>query len=936
MTDHFENKPFVKAQDALPKTYDPVGTESRWQRIWQESGAFHPDVNDQGEPFSIVIPPPNVTGSLHMGHAFNTALIDTIVRFQRLQGKNVLCLPGTDHASIAVQTILEKQLKEEGLTREQLGREAFLKRAWAWKSESGGRIVDQLRRLGYSVDWQRERFTLDPGLSQAVSEAFIRLHKKGLIYRGEYLVNWCPASGSAVSDLEVEMKEVDGYLWYFQYPISDSSLAGQTSHLEVATTRPETMLGDVAVAVNPSDERYKHLVGQKLIVPFVEREIPVIADEHVDKNFGTGCVKVTPAHDPNDFAIGQRHDLPQITVMNKDGTMNDMAGPFKGLDRFDARKAVIEGLKKKKLLTRIDTYRHSVPYSDRGKVPVEPLLSTQWFVRMEPMADRCRAHLSKGEPHFIPARWEKVYRDWLSGIRDWCISRQLWWGHRIPAWFDKEENVYVGKTEDEVRKKYDLKDIELHQDEDVLDTWFSSALWTFSTLGWPKQDNLLSRYHPTSVLVTGFDIIFFWVARMIMMTTHFISEVPFKKILIHGLIKDSEGIKMSKSKGNTLDPLDIIDGINLSDLSAKRTEGLMQPQMKERIKKQTKKDFPEGINAYGTDALRLTFCSLATGGRDINFDMKRVEGYRNFCNKLWNASRFIEMQIESYGVSEELNEDLTEKWINYKFNLTVKKVNDAFDSFRFDLATKAIYEFIWYEFCDWYIELSKIKLSKESEDNSKIVKSMVNLLEETLRLAHPIMPFITEEIWMQFKPFHQNLEESIMIAKAPKHKKNLSDEEYQAIEWLKEIVSGIRNIRGEMLIKPSVMIKAFYEGGNKTDKKRSADLTSLIKEIAGLESLEWMKEGEELPPSAVVVLENLKILIPLEGLIDPKEESQRLRKKIDKASKEHKMLSSKLENKKFTDNAPKELVQEQQERFELISKELSNLNDQLKEISRLL
>ena len=915
----------------MKKNYEPKGIEKKIYDNWESSGFFTAMPDEKKEPFCIMIPPPNVTGTLHMGHGFQNTLMDALIRYKRMSGFDVLWQVGVDHAGIATQMVVERQLESEGQTKESIGRDAFEKRVWEWKEKSGGTITQQLRRLGASVDWSREAFTMSEDLSLAVKEVFISLFDEGLIYRGERLVNWDVVLQTALSDLEVTSEEETGSLWYFDYPVENGS------SITVATTRPETMLGDSAVAVNPEDERFKELIGQFVIMPITERKIPIIEDSYVDSDFGTGCVKITPAHDFNDFEIGKRHGLEVINILNLDGTLNEFVPKkYRGLTTTEARKEVLNEMESLGHLNKVEQHKIQIPKSQRSDSVLEPIITNQWFVDVKKMSKEAIRVVQENETAFIPKNWENTYFDWMNKIQDWCISRQLWWGHRIPAWFDKEENVYVGKTEDEVRKKYDLKDIELHQDEDVLDTWFSSALWTFSTLGWPKKENLLSRYHPTSVLVTGFDIIFFWVARMIMMTTHFISEVPFRKILIHGLIKDSEGIKMSKSKGNTLDPLDIIDGINLSDLSTKRTEGLMQPQMKERIKKQTKKDFPEGINAYGTDALRLTFCSLATGGRDINFDMKRVEGYRNFCNKLWNASRFIEMQIESYGVSEELNEDLTEKWINYKFNLTVKKVNDAFDSFRFDLATKAIYEFIWYEFCDWYIELSKIKLSKENEDNSQIVKSMVNLLEETLRLAHPIMPFITEEIWMQFKPFHQNLEESIMIAEAPKHKKNLSDEEYQAIEWLKEIVSGIRNIRGEMLIKPSVMIKAFYEGGNKTDKKRSADLTGLIKEIAGLESLEWMKEGEELPPSAVVVLENLKILIPLEGLIDPKEESQRLRKKIDKASKEHKMLSSKLENKKFTDNAPKELVQEQQERFELISKELSNLNDQLKEISRLL
>ena len=914
----------------MKKNYEPKGIEKKIYDTWESSGYFTAIPDEKKEPFCIMIPPPNVTGTLHMGHGFQNTLMDAMIRYKRMSGFDVLWQVGVDHAGIATQMVVERQLESEGKTKESIGRDAFEKRVWEWKEKSGGAITQQLRRLGASVDWSREAFTMSEDLSLAVKEVFVSLFDEGLIYRGERLVNWDVVLQTALSDLEVTSEEESGFLWHFDYPVENGGT------ITVATTRPETMLGDSAVAVNPEDERFKELIGQFVTLPITNRRIPIIQDTYVDSEFGTGCVKITPAHDFNDFEIGKRHDLEIINILNLDGSLNEsVPEKFRGLTTTEAREEVLNELESLGFLNKVEPHKIQIPKSQRSDSVLEPIITNQWFVDVKKMSKEAMRVVQQNETEFIPKNWENTYFNWMEDIQDWCISRQLWWGHRIPAWFDEKENIYVGRSEDEVREKYDLKNIELHQDEDVLDTWFSSALWTFSTLGWPKKDNLLSRYHPTSVLVTGFDIIFFWVARMIMMTTHFISEVPFKKILIHGLIKDSEGVKMSKSKGNTLDPLDIIDGINLSDLSAKRTEGLMQPKMKERIEKQTKKDFPEGIHAYGTDALRLTFCSLATGGRDINFDMKRVEGYRNFCNKLWNASRFIEMQIESYGVSEELNEDLIEKWINYRFNLTVKKVNDAFENFRFDLATKAIYEFIWYEFCDWYIELSKIKLSKEGEDNSRIVKSMVNLLEKTLRLAHPIMPFITEEIWIHFKPFHQKPEKSIMIAETPKHKENLSDDEFKSIEWLKEIVSGVRNIRGEMLIKPSEKIKAFYKDGDKVDKNRSEVLTDLIKEIAGLESLDWINEDEDLPPSAVVVVENLKVLIPLEGLIDPKEESQRLTKKIEKMSKEHKMLSSKLNNKKFTDNAPKELVQEQQVRFELISKELNNLNHQLKEISRL-
>ena len=915
----------------MKKNYEPKGIEKRIYENWESSGYFIASPDEKKKPFCIMIPPPNVTGTLHMGHGFQNTLMDALIRHKRMSGFDVLWQVGVDHAGIATQMVVERQLESEGKDKESIGRDAFEKRVWEWKEKSGGTITQQLRRLGASVDWSREAFTMNEDLSEAVKEVFVSLYDEGLIYRGERLVNWDVVLQTALSDLEVSAEEESGSLWYFDYPIENGNA------ITVATTRPETMLGDTAVAVNPDDERFKGLIGKFVKLPITDRKIPIIKDSYVDAEFGTGCVKITPAHDFNDFEIGKRHDLEFINILNLDGTLNQsVPKDFSGLTTAKAREKVLKEMDSLGLLNKVEPHKIQIPKSQRSDSILEPLMTKQWFVDVKMMSKEAIRVVKENETEFIPKNWENTYFSWMDNIQDWCISRQLWWGHRIPAWFDKKDNVYVGKSEDEVRKKYDLKDIELHQDVDVLDTWFSSALWTFSTLGWPKKKNLLPRYHPTSVLVTGFDIIFFWVARMIMMTTHFISEVPFKKILIHGLIKDSEGVKMSKSKGNTLDPLDIIDGINLPDLSKKRTEGLMQPQMKDKIEKQTKKDFPDGIHAYGTDALRLTFCSLATGGRDINFDMKRVEGYRNFCNKLWNASRFIEMQIENSGVSEKPHDDLVEKWINYKFNLTVKKVNDAFESFRFDLATKAIYEFIWYEFCDWYIELSKIQLSKKNIDRSQIVKSMVNLLEKTLRLAHPIMPFITEEIWLHFKPFHQYPAESIMISETPRYKEELSDEEYQSVEWLKEIVSGIRNIRGEMLIKPSTKIIGFYQGGDKSDKKRSNELTNLIKESTGLESLEWINSNNELPPSATVVVQDLKILIPLEGLIDPIEESKRLTKKIEKISQEHKMLSSKLNNKKFIDNAPKDLVKDQQDRFDLISKELNNLEEQLKEISRLI
>ncbi|MFO0139749.1 MAG: valine--tRNA ligase, partial [Cyanobacteriota bacterium] len=765
--------------DPLPKTYDPAGTEARWQAAWEQAGAFHPDPNAPGEPFSVVIPPPNVTGSLHMGHAFNTALIDTVVRFQRLQGKNVLCLPGTDHASIAVQTILEKQLKAEGTNKDHLGRDAFFERAWAWKAESGGTIVGQLRRLGYSVDWGRERFTLDPGLNKAVVEAFVRLHEQGLIYRGEYLVNWCPASGSAVSDLEVEMKEVDGSLWHLRYPLTP--LAGAASlgaaatapasdhpidHLVVATTRPETMLGDTAVAVNPSDPRYAHLVGRSIELPLVGRRIPIVADEHVDPAFGTGCVKVTPAHDPNDFAIGQRHGLPQITVMAKDGSMNAAAGRFAGLDRFEARRAVVAAMEAEGLLLKVEPHRHSVPYSDRGKVPVEPLLSTQWFVRTEPLAARCRSALDNPagpEPRFVPERWSKVYRDWLTDIRDWCISRQLWWGHRIPAWFVVSETggmiteatpYVVARFEAEAWAKAEAqfgaaglaagRQLALEQDPDVLDTWFSSGLWPFSTLGWPGEGGQepadLATWYPTSVLVTGFDIIFVWVARMTMLAGAFMQQrdeegqerpvgnrdswMPFGDVYIHGLVRDENNRKMSKSAGNGIDPLLLIE-------------------------------------RYGADALRFALVrEVAGAGQDIRLDYDRktdtsatVEAARNFANKLFNATRFALMNLggetpASLGepvLSELESED---RWILSRLVRTGSQCAELYGSYRLGEAAKLLYEFAWNDLCDQYIEWAKPRLfGDEQAARSTARQVLAQSLEALLVMLHPLMPHLSEDLW---------------------------------------------------------------------------------------------------------------------------------------------------------------------------------------------
>ncbi|MEB3332229.1 MAG: valine--tRNA ligase [Synechococcaceae cyanobacterium] len=924
-------------EEALPKTYDPAGTESRWQQAWESSGAFHADPGAAGEPFSVVIPPPNVTGSLHMGHAFNTALIDTIVRFQRLQGKNVLCLPGTDHASIAVQTILEKQLQAEGAHRDDLGRDAFLERAWAWKAESGGTIVGQLRRLGYSVDWKRERFTLDPGLSRAVSEAFVRLHEQGLIYRGEYLVNWCPASASAVSDLEVEMQEVEGHLWHFRYPLSDGS-----GHLVVATTRPETMLGDTGVAVHPGDERYAGLIGRTLLLPLVGREIPVVADDHVDPAFGTGCVKVTPAHDPNDFAIGARHGLPQINVMAKDGSMNAAAGRFAGMDRFEARRAVVAAMEEEGCLVKVEPHRHSVPYSDRGKVPVEPLLSTQWFVRTEPLAARCREALESGEPRFVPERWGKVYRDWLTDIRDWCISRQLWWGHRIPAWFvvsltggvitDATPYV-VARDEAEARSKAEAlhgeahasagTTLQLEQDPDVLDTWFSSGLWPFSTLGWPGEGGVepaeLATWYPTSVLVTGFDIIFFWVARMTMMAGAFLQQsgpdgaeqpvgnrdswMPFRDVYIHGLVRDEHNRKMSKSAGNGIDPLLLIE-------------------------------------RYGADALRFALVrEVAGAGQDIRLDYDRrsdtsatVEAARNFATKLWNATRFALMNLggetsASLGEPDPAALQLADRWILSRLARVNRETAQRYGSYGLGEAAKGLYEFAWNEVCDWYVELIKRRLQVPAElegearaaalaDQRTARQVLSRVLQELLVMLHPLMPHLSEELWHGLTG--QPAGTFLALQPWPRLDPGaLNDALEASFAELIEAIRVVRNLRSVAGLKPSqpAPVQFVSNRGELAALLRMAtpDITSLTR----AESVAVLSPAEaEAARSAgsrrvlAGVCGELQVLLPIEGLVDLDALRGRLEKDLAKAEKEIAGLTGRLANPNFADKAPAAVVAE--------------------------
>jgi valyl-tRNA synthetase len=907
----------------LPKIYDPEGTESRWQQAWESSGAFHPDPSAAGEPFSVVIPPPNVTGSLHMGHAFNTALIDTIVRFQRLQGKNVLCLPGTDHASIAVQTILEKQLKAEGKRKEDLGREAFLEKAWQWKAESGGTIVGQMRRLGYSVDWRRERFTLDAGCSAAVIEAFNRLHEQGLIYRGEYLVNWCPASGSAVSDLEVEMKEVDGHLWHFRYPLSSGA-----GFLEVATTRPETLLGDTAVAVNPKDPRYTDLVGQTLTLPLVGRQIPIVADDHVDAEFGTGCVKVTPAHDPNDFAIGQRHDLPLITVMAKDGSMNEAAGRFAGLDRFEARQAVVAAMEAEGFLARVEDYRHSVPFSDRGKVPVEPLLSTQWFVRTEPLAARCREALAAAagpDPRFVPERWSKVYRDWLTDIRDWCISRQLWWGHRIPAWFVVSETggaitdntpYVVARDEAEAMAKAEsiygtgthAHPVVLEQDPDALDTWFSSGLWPFSTLGWPDAEAAdLARWYPTSVLVTGFDIIFFWVARMTMMAGAFTGQMPFKDVYIHGLVRDEHNRKMSKSSGNGIDPLLLID-------------------------------------RYGADALRFALVrEVAGAGQDIRLDYDRksdtsatVEASRNFANKLWNVTRFALMNLAgetpaSLGEPDPASLQLADRWILSRLARVNRETSERYSNYGLGEAAKGLYEFAWNEVCDWYVELIKRRLNPGENpspaalaDQRTARSVLAKVLGELLVMLHPLMPHLSEELWHALRGrggLASDIEipldntDFLALQRWPElDQVALNDQLEAQFAELIEAIRVVRNLRALAGLKPSQSAQVSFVTGRAELaallQEASPDITALTR--AQSVAVFSPEQAEVVSPvkALAAVSGELQVLLPIEGLVDLDALRGRLEKDIAKADREIKGLAGRLANPNFADKAPPDVVAE--------------------------
>jgi valyl-tRNA synthetase len=912
----------------MDKTYQPHAIETALYQNWEAKGYFAPQ--GSGVPYTIMIPPPNVTGSLHMGHGFNNAIMDALIRFRRMQG----------------------------VDRHDLGREAFLQRVWQWKAESGGAITRQIRRLGSSVDWSRERFTMDEGLSAAVKEAFVRLHEDGLIYRGKRLVNWDTKLHTAISDLEVENHDEKGHLWHLRYPLAEGARTAEgKTYLVVATTRPETMLGDVAVAVHPEDPRYQALIGQHVELPLLGRRIAIIADEYCDPEFGTGCVKITPAHDFNDYEVGKRHNLPLINIFDKNAALLPVAQIFRidgsvnlhldarlpeayaGLDRFDARKKIVEAFEALGLLEKIDAHDLKVPKGDRSGTVIEPWLTDQWYVSTKPLAEKAIAVVESGEIQFVPKQYENMYFSWMRDIQDWCISRQLWWGHRIPAWYDQSGNVFVGRDEAEVRAKHGLGDIPLRQDDDVLDTWFSSGLWTFSTLGWPEQTAALKTFHPTDVLVTGFDIIFFWVARMIMLSTHLTGQIPFKTVYVHGLVRDAQGQKMSKSKGNVLDPLDIVDGIDLQTLLDKRTSGMMQPKLAKKIAEQTRQEFPEGIASYGTDALRFTFCSLATTGRDVKFDMGRVEGYRNFCNKLWNAANFVIENTDGKdtGVAGEAVElSSVDHWIISQLQRTEGEVTRHLESFRFDLATQVLYEFVWDQYCAWYLELVKPVLWDEQaalERQRGTRRTLVRVLEVILRLAHPFMPFISEAIWQRIKAQAGVSGETLMLQPWPVANESRVDAAAEAdIEWVKQLMLGVRQIRGEMKISMAKRIDIIVANATAEDLRRLADFEPLLNKLAKFESVRVLATGEDAPMSATALVGDMQVLVPMAGLIDKAAELARLDKEIQRLQGDVARMAGKLSNAGFVAKAPAEVLEKERIKLADAEQALVSLLEQRKKI----
>jgi valyl-tRNA synthetase len=916
----------------MEKTYSPQDIERHWYDTWEKQGYFAPTTDDSAAPFCIMIPPPNVTGSLHMGHAFQDTIMDALARYRRMRGYTTLWQAGTDHAGIATQMVVERQLNAEGKTRHEIGREAFMERVWEWKENSGGTITRQLRRLGASLDWASERFTMDAGLSAAVRETFVRLHQEGLIYRGKRLVNWDPVLRTAVSDLEVVSSEEEGHLWHLRYPLVDND-----GFLVVATTRPETMLGDTAVAVHPEDARYRHLVGTAVHLPLTARRIPIIADEYVDPAFGSGCVKITPAHDFNDYAVGERHQLPVLNIFTEEAAINDHGPPaFRGLDRYVARERILRELRTQGLIAKTESHRLVVPRGDRSHSVIEPYLTNQWFVRTAPLAAPAIKAVEDGAVRFVPDNWAKTYFEWMHNIEDWCISRQIWWGHRIPAWYDGNGNVYVGRSEREVREEHGLApELTLTQDNDVLDTWFSSALWPFSTLGWPEQTERLHTFYPTSVLVTGFDIIFFWVARMIMMGLKLVGDVPFREVYIHGLVRDADGNKMSKSKGNILDPLDLIDGISADELVAKRTRDLMQPEQAPQIAATTRRQFPNGIPAYGTDALRFTFSSLATTGRDIRFDLGRIEGHRNFCNKLWNAARFVLMHTEGQdcgGNGGTVALSLADRWVIALQQDVIERTRAALESYRLDLAAQTLHEFVWDEFCDWYLELCKPVLSDPASTEAArrgTRQTLARVLETTLRLLHPLIPFITEAIWQRIAPVAGRHGATIMQQPYPDVDRNLVEHAaVRDMEWVKAVVLAVRRIRGEMDIAPGRKIPVLVRSGTELDRRRLAANEHYLRELARIENLTTLDPKQPPPEAATALVGELELLIPFAGIIDKEAESSRLRRDIAKRKTEFQRSQAKLHNPKFVDRAPADVVARERARAEELELSIAKLESQ--------
>ncbi|RVU86180.1 valine--tRNA ligase [Leucothrix sargassi] len=924
----------------MDKTYNPQDIEQRWYKHWESQGYFQPTGN--GNPYCIMIPPPNVTGTLHMGHAFQDTIMDSLIRYHRMKGDQTLWQPGTDHAGISTQMVVERQLNAEGKTRHDLGRDKFIERVWEWKEESGGTITQQLRRLGASPDWSRERFTMDDGLSESVGDVFEQLFDEGLIYRGKRLVNWDTVLHTALSDIEVLNEEENGHMWHFRYPLADEQGNATDEHLIVATTRPETMLGDSGVAVHPEDERYQHLIGKFVKLPLVGRLIPIVGDDYADPEKGTGCVKITPAHDFNDFEVGSRHNLEVINIFDDSAKINDVAPEvYQGLDRFDARKKIVADLDALGLLDTVKDHTLMVPRGDRSGTVIEPYMTDQWYVKIAPLAKPAVEAVESGRIKFVPDNYKNMYFSWMNDVQDWCISRQIWWGHRIPAWYDESGKVYVGKNEAAIREKYSLDDsLALRQDNDVLDTWFSSALWPFSTLGWPDKTKALETWYPTNVLVTGFDIIFFWVARMIMFGLKFMDgEVPFKEVYMHGLVRDAEGQKMSKSKGNVIDPLDVIEGITLDDLLEKRTKNLMQDHTRDSIAKATVKQFPDGIPAFGTDALRFSFAALASTGRDIRFDLQRIEGYRNFCNKLWNAARYVMMQTEEKDIGlDNENRELSQadRWIVSRLQKTAAEVADHFEKYRFDLAAKALYEFTWHEYCDWYLELSKpVLFADDVSDSAKhgTRYTLVSVFESILRLLHPIMPYITEEIWQDIKPLLAITDDTIMLQSYPVADTSLGDAAAESgMTWAQQFIVGIRKIRSEMDIKPGKVLPIMIANWTEQDQALYESSKREILSLAKVEDAEWLASEDSAPESATALVGDMKILIPLAGLIDKDAEIKRLNREIEKINKGLQGVMGRLNNPAFTDKAPANVVAQVQKQADEQQAALEQLQQQLVKI----